>query len=233
MKTCDFSKEHLIEYATGDILPETKKTVEGHLEECPACRSEIMELRGTLGIIRKWEVPESSVQWVFVPQKSPLTVRIREWLKKPAIIIPNWALGFAGAAVVLLVLAAAVNTRMQITGNGVALSTSLFGSSDTAGPEGSAQPVADVVNQPPSETPLSRQEAIDIVNVLFQARDERLRGEYQAVLTDLVKNMQVQRLEDMEKLSGLVALHQNSVDYRMQQRDELLKGLIRVSQVGQ
>ena len=124
MKTCDFSKELLIEYATGDILPETKKTVEGHLEECPACRSEIMELRGTLGIIRKWEAPESSVQWVFVPQKSLLTVRVKEWLRKPAIIIPNWALGFAGAAVLLLALAAAMNARVQVTGSGVELSTS-------------------------------------------------------------------------------------------------------------
>ena len=68
------------------------------------------------------------------------------------------------------------------------------------------------------------------VGSLLTARDEQLRKEYQVMLADILKDLQFQRLEDLEQFSKTVSEHHNTIDFKIKKRDELLKGLIMVSQ---
>jgi anti-sigma factor RsiW len=91
-------REKLIGYVYDECEPAERAAVQGHLETCAECRTEIAALRSVRADLQSWQVPDTdyvSVWRPFTPAPAP------SWWQQ----VPRWAM--AAAAGVVMVSGAA------------------------------------------------------------------------------------------------------------------------------
>ena len=53
-------REDLVQYLYGDIRPELRRQIEGHLEACADCRGELQSWKRSLNCLDAWKLPRST-----------------------------------------------------------------------------------------------------------------------------------------------------------------------------
>jgi hypothetical protein len=102
--------EDLYDYLTGRLAEKDKNEVEAHIGQCPGCKRELEEMRGTLKILDQLTPPPLPEKWkndmIREIRTAPLptrtiTERIKEWCDIPS---SSWSLKGAGIALAVLVV---------------------------------------------------------------------------------------------------------------------------------
>jgi hypothetical protein len=176
LSSCD-RKGELIAYLYRESAPEERQAFESHLSHCADCRSEIEGFESVRGNLKLWNLnfaPHVEIQ----PRRSRLQV-FRELVG----LFPVWARGLAmagAAAAVLLVMLAAVGSRVSIGSQGLALD---FGRGSRKAPM-MVPPVSPV--SPSSEPMLTRSQAEALVNEAVARAREDSRTEMSNLESKLV-----------------------------------------------
>lgn len=74
--TCQEVVEMVTEYLENALLPETRKRLEEHVDNCPGCTSYIEQVRLTIGMLR-----QLADEPVFPTTKQEFLQRFRNWKK--------------------------------------------------------------------------------------------------------------------------------------------------------
>jgi hypothetical protein len=164
LSSCD-RKEELIAYLYRESTPEERQGFESHLSHCADCLSEIEGFESVRGNLKLWNLnfaPHVEIQ----PRRSRLQV-FRELVG----LFPIWARGLAmagAAAAVLLVMLAALGSRVSIGSQGLALD---FGRGSRKAPV--VVPPVSPVSPSSNEPMLTRSQAEALVNeAVARARED-------------------------------------------------------------
>jgi anti-sigma factor RsiW len=85
-------REKLIGYVYDECEPAERAAVQGHLETCPDCRTEIAALRSVRSDLQSWQVPDHESVWrPFAPAPAP------SWWQQ----VPRWAMAAAASVVMM------------------------------------------------------------------------------------------------------------------------------------
>jgi predicted anti-sigma-YlaC factor YlaD len=74
--TCQEVVELVTDYLENVLLPETRKRLEEHVDNCPGCASYIEQIQLTIGMLR-----QLADEPVFPTMKQELLQRFRNWKK--------------------------------------------------------------------------------------------------------------------------------------------------------
>lgn len=85
-------REKLIGYIYDECEPAERAAVQGHLETCAECRTEIAALRSVRSDLQSWQVPDHESVWrPFAPAPAP------SWWQQ----VPRWAMAAAAGVVMM------------------------------------------------------------------------------------------------------------------------------------
>ena len=85
-------REKLIGYVYDECEPAERAAVQGHLETCAECRTEIAALRSVRSDLQSWQVPDHESVWrPFAPAPAP------SWWQQ----VPRWAMAAAAGIVMI------------------------------------------------------------------------------------------------------------------------------------
>jgi anti-sigma factor RsiW len=108
--------ELILGFLYGELSEPERRAFDAHLSTCPHCRSEVAELRATLGHLAAWTPPEPDFGFHIVRGANAVAPP-RRWWRAPA-----W--GLAAAAVLVLAAAAAIaNIELRYDANGLVVRT--------------------------------------------------------------------------------------------------------------
>ena len=120
MNDCQHYEALIAEKLFGELSPEEKQRLEGHLEACPGCRKQVHEMEAALHLAASRTRPEPSADfWEGYyarlvgrlreeEQRPNWTSRLAEWLRAPgrlnlSALAPRWAYQLSGAVALLAV----------------------------------------------------------------------------------------------------------------------------------
>ncbi|MFB3132469.1 MAG: zf-HC2 domain-containing protein [Rhodothermales bacterium] len=120
MNDCQHYEALIAEKLFGELSPDEKQRLEGHLETCPGCRAQVHEMEAALHLATSRTRPEPSADfWEGYyarlvgrlreeEQRPNRTSRLAEWLRAPgrlnlSALAPRWAYQLSGAVALLAV----------------------------------------------------------------------------------------------------------------------------------
>jgi hypothetical protein len=106
---CDQFREQIGPYLFGDLEPESRKKLEGHLSDCSDCASHRAELESTLGVLRS--APEAEVPRHFFVYEPHANLSPFGLLRQMS---PVWKWGLAAGFATLFLLAGAAIANFQV-----------------------------------------------------------------------------------------------------------------------
>ena len=202
---CDITREQLIAYFYGeDIHKDERERLGAHVETCPACRQTLEELGVTSRILGTWRDETPDLDLAFAEAQPSF------WQNPWPVRFPKrWAAAATLALAAILVIAF-FNVEFALREGAFHASIGLR-SSDS--PERVA--VADTSETHPLDAPITlgewivhQQNLIDYANHLVRASQNRQRDEVNSALIHLVRELETQRRQDLQRIDrGLWMLH--------------------------
>jgi hypothetical protein len=223
MLNCVQIKNLMMDYLYGELSELDKPLFEEHLQSCADCQKELQALQETTGILAQWQDGEAALPLTAIPKKNRWKKGLLQeyWpLYRPAYI-------FSMAAMLLLFLLAAFNTRISSENGRWQLSMSLF-------------PQKDKPSLPEGSVVLSKQDLLAIeqdrwklIQAFVQQSEMQQRREWTAALSHVAQTVQQQRHQDLQIVSrGLEAVGQETAQ-RLQLTDQVLAEVLRLTSTEQ
>ncbi|MCS6884712.1 MAG: zf-HC2 domain-containing protein [Acidobacteriota bacterium] len=131
MKHCD-RKEDLITYLYGEMDAEQERAFRRHLLSCSSCRVEEASFRAVRTSLQSWQLGD--VPQIVVPLEATKRKSIAEYLEEMLAVFPmlRYAAVSAVACLVMLTVAAALNTEIRYDATGFSVKLGLFNKVETA-----------------------------------------------------------------------------------------------------
>lgn len=225
--TCELSKEQLIGYFYQDMEPSEKEIVEMHLAQCSACKSELEGLAKTTKVFRVWPDEEPQMNLVFEQEKVPFWKSLLpDWLYNT--VWRRFAVGFAAGTAAVLVLMALLNFEATYSQGNFRVKLGLMPKS-TDEPDSPQTPLLKPVTH--QEFAEWQQQSMLHVQEMLQASEERQRRELGSVLTQFVRDLDLQRRQDLHLVQKGFEVFQWSNEDRFRRTDELLNRLLTVTAI--
>ena len=248
----DGREAQLVSYLYGELTPEERGHFDRHLNGCLACRTELGALEETRGDLAMWSTPEVigdiAVRTAAPAPVIPITAAKSAW--KPWRDIPMWA-QTAAAILVLGVAAGFANLEITYGNGGFSVSTGWNRSvtqtaaaapiSAPAAPSraefdalaaevrAAAKPQAQAATA--ATTVANDQAVVRQVKSLLQDSEQRQQRELALRLAEVVRDGQVQRQADLEKIDRNLGLMQRNVSMESMRTQQYFNSLAqRVSQ---
>ena len=232
MFTCD-DKATLVAYLYDEVDAQDRQRVDEHLQHCAGCAGEVAALSGVRTELTQWAPPEAELGFTIIRRDAlhkqaappPATVlRPAQWWNA----VPVWAQAVA-AILVLAVSAAIANVQVKSGSDGFVVSTGWMtpapATTTTAplvatGGNGEAwQPALIVLEQQLREEiranretgmvrAASRSQADDAtlrrIRELLEASESRQKGELALRVTQLARDMNIQRRADLLRVEQAI-----------------------------
>ncbi len=221
---CDLSKDKLMDYLYEEVTGAEKAEIETHLAHCSVCASELAQLRQTARVLNAWPDEEPNLNLRFVQEKirfleSLKTKLVRGWRGRK--LVAGFAAGLASALIILALL----NFEASYSDGALRVKLSLFSSPQKETP---LEPGALPVTQ--EEFQVWKQTSYELMQQMIQTAAARQRYEQNLVLSELARDLDVRRQQDLQRVGkGLEALQLvNNNQFR--RTNEVLQQLIYAAQ---
>jgi hypothetical protein len=214
-----------------------------HLAGCDACRDELAALQTARQTLTHWIPPESRP--VLVPRQPPQRRSLAAWLGA----VPGWA-QVAAAMLVLGVSAGLANLEIRYSADGLTIRTGWMAAAATeTAAETAAAPTAPwqadlaalasalrgelAAVGAAAAVPAAAAGAGDVartVRAAVDASERRQKNELALRVGEIVREFQIQRQADLEKIDRNLSLTQTSTAKEVYRQRELINLMMRVSQ---
>ena len=202
---CDITREQLIAYFYGEDLHKDERERLGvHIETCPSCSKTLEELGYASRILSTWRDETPDLDLAFAAERPSFWQTL--W---PARFPKRWAAAAAFAIAAILVI-----TFLNVE---FALREGAFHASIGLRSSDSSEQIAvdDTSETHPLDAPITlgelivhQQNLIDYANRLVRASQNRQRDEVNSTLIHLMRELETQRQQDLQRIDrGLWILH--------------------------
>ncbi len=224
MFTCD-DKATLVAYLYDEVDAQDRQRVDEHLGHCAACAGEVAALSGVRTGLTQWAPPEAELGFTIIRREPATVLRPVQWWNTA----PVWAQAVA-AILVLAVSAAIANVQVKSGPDGFAVSTGWMTPAPAArtlapvvaadgNDEQKWQPALIALEQQLREEiranretgvvrAASRSQAEDAtvrrIRELLAASESRQKGELALRVTQLARDMDIQRRADLLRVEQAI-----------------------------
>lgn len=220
MMTCEQIKSWMMDYIYEELSSEQKPLFEAHLSQCAACRAELAGLQQTAAVLAEWSEADAVAISPIRLNRPSWWQRLQEsWLTQA----PGWAAGLAVAAMLLLFLLAAFNTRISSTEGRWQIHMSLR-----------AQPPAPAL--PEGAIVMTRQDLLDLEQRRWQAiqayvaqSEVKQQKEMTQAISRLARAVQAQRTQDLQLVGKGFAVMGEETAQRFELTDQMLTQVLRLA----
>lgn len=204
---CDITREQLVAYFYGeDIHKDERERLGAHIETCPSCRQTLEELGITSRILGTWRDETPDLDLAFAEARSSF------WQNLSPMRFPKrWAAAAAFAMAAILVITF-FNVEFALREGAFHASIGLRSSTSSA-----PIAVADTSETHPLDAPITlgewivhQQNLIDYTHRLVRASQSRQRDEVNSALINLVRELETQRQQDLQRIDRGLWILQNA-----------------------
>ena len=110
---CGRLRQELAGLLYGELAPDTRLTLEQHLEGCAACRDELAALRDTQKMLARWETPALDEDPRVLARSIAAAARLPSPVTARRARLIRWSARFAGAAAAVLVCFSLMHARVR------------------------------------------------------------------------------------------------------------------------
>jgi hypothetical protein len=221
---CDLAKDKLMDYLYDEVSGAERAEIETHLANCSACASELAQLRQTARVLRAWPDEAPNLNLRFVQEK----IRVLDSLKTK--LAHGWRgrklmAGFAAGLALALIILSLLNFEASYSEGTLQVKLSPFSSPQKeTPPEPGALPVTQ------EEFQAWKQTSYELMQQMIQTAAARQRYEQNLVLSELARDLDLRRRQDLQRVGkGLEAL-QLVNDNQFRRTNEVLQQLLYVAQ---
>ena len=223
MFTCD-DKATLVAYLYDEVDAQDRQRVDEHLRHCAACADEVVALSGVRSGLTQWAPPEAELGFTIIRRAPATVLRPAQWWNT----VPVWAQAVA-AILVLAVSAAIANVQVKSGPDGFVVSSGWMTpapATTTAAPmvatggSGEAwQPALIALEQQLRQEIRATRETGTVraasrsevenatlrrIRELLEASESRQKGELALRVTQLARDMDIQRRADLLRVEQAI-----------------------------
>ena len=237
-------KDSLIAYLYDEVEVRLRQQIEEHLRSCRACASEVESLSAVRAELSAWTPPETELG-ITIARKAEAARPVRWWSD-----VPVWA-QVAAATLVLAVGLGVANIQVRSGPDGVVVTTGWMTPAESSSASGTAtdeswkpafaalesqlrseihasrapEPVLPVLAARPSDGDATLKQ----VQTLLAASEQRQRQELALRLTQLTRDLNVQRQADLLRISQSFGQVEGRTGEMMARQRQMMNYVMRVS----
>ena len=216
---CNDIKEMFMDLIYDEISDEDKAVVEKHLEECAACKKELMELSNTSQVLQKWEIPEPKMNLVFVKERISILDKVKEWFKLPELSYRKFGFAFAGTFACVLVILSLVNFELSKTNEGFSVKMGLWD-------KGKSGVEDQTLFQEMART---QQETIQLITKIMEDKEAAQKREYQMTMAELARVLENRRNLQLNDLKSAVIESYTDNSTKIERQNEVIDAIIKLA----
>ncbi|RMD86237.1 MAG: hypothetical protein D6813_15185 [Calditrichaeota bacterium] len=223
------NKDQIIDYLYEELSPQEKAQFEEHLSTCGSCQREVQALTSARNILKALPEEKSNIQIIFEEARVSRFQSAFAWIKQswPGRILAGFALGLAS----ILVFLALLNFEFTYSEGNFKVRMSLVPRSEKS-KEMQGETKTDDWNSPVThkEFVTWQQESLKLVQQMIQASEQRQREAFNSTLTQVARELESRRLQDLRQVERGLEWFQLSNENRFRQTNKILNNLLMVTQ---